>query len=165
MPFVIKSQLSGLTSKYSGPNDPHNPESIPDYDDWGIDSKWLAPEWVIWHGALKAKYGKAIADYAWAQSWEVQGIGSEALNARTFDQDFRDWAKSEGLLDALYYGAGVIMKPIGTAGDVADVVVDAAQKAANAAKKALDWADYVVPIAVVVLGFAYWQATLRKIRK
>jgi hypothetical protein len=72
-----------------------------------------------WHGAMKAAYGKNKADYKWATAWQEQGWFEGGINARTFNSDFRNWATSEGLKDALYWGKiGPLVEALGKGADV-----------------------------------------------
>jgi hypothetical protein len=103
----------------SGPHDSSKADSTPDYDDWGWDDYWKPEDWMAWHGAMKAAYGKNKADYKWATAWQEQGWFEGGINARTFNSDFRNWAKSEGLTDALYWGKiGPLVKVLGEGADV-----------------------------------------------
>jgi len=142
--------INHLNGNPTPTHDPNSPGSTPDYDEWGPDDKWDCNDWRTWHGALKKKYGHNKANLIWAKAWQSQGIFSEAINCRSFDFGFREWAKGQGLYDALYWGAaGVVVKPIGAAGDV----IDAIPKIASGAASAATW---LWPLAAVAaIGYLY----------
>lgn len=127
-------------------NDPTNADSKPDYDGWGPDSWWTANDWMTWHRSLKAKYGLDDANVRFVNAWQQQGALSSPLDARSFDTNFRDYAKANGFFDALYYGLGALAKPIGTTTDVISGVTQGISTVANLAK-------FVIPVAA--LAFAY----------
>lgn len=132
-------------------NDPTNPTSTPDYDNWGPDSWWTAQDWVTWHKALKAKYGLDEANARFINAWQKQGLFSAPLDARSFDTSFRDYAKANGFFDGLYYGLGGVAKPIGTATDVVTGVTQGVSSLANLSK-------YLIPIAGLALAYFAFQA-------
>lgn len=131
-------------------NDPTNADSKPDYDGWGPDSWWTANDWLTWHRSLKARYGLDDANVRFVNAWEQQGALSAPLDARSFNTAFRDYAKANGFLDALYYGVGALVKPIGA---VTDVVSDVSQGISATAT----FTKYLIPIAVA--AFAYMAFT------
>jgi hypothetical protein len=127
-------------------NDPTNADSKPDYDGWGPDSWWTANDWMTWHRALKARFGLDDANVRFVNAWQQQGALSAPLDARSFDTNFRDYAKANGFFDALYYGLGALAKPIGATTDVITGVTQGVSTVANLAK-------FVIPVAA--LAFAY----------
>lgn len=127
-------------------NDPTNADSKPDYDGWGPDSWWTANDWMTWHRSLKARFGLDDANVRFVNAWQQQGALSAPLDARSFDTNFRDYAKANGLFDALYYGLGALAKPIGATTDVITGVTQGVSTVANLAK-------FVIPVAA--LAFAY----------
>lgn len=127
-------------------NDPTNADSKPDYDGWGPDSWWTANDWMTWHRSLKARFGLDDANVRFVNAWQQQGALSAPLDARSFDTNFRDYAKANGFFDALYYGLGALAKPIGATTDVITGVTQGVSTVANLAK-------FVIPVAA--LAFAY----------
>jgi hypothetical protein len=102
-------------------NDPTLPTAAPDYDGLGFDSQWSAADWMTWHAALVTAYGLDEANHRFVAAWNGGGFfESPPLDARTFNSDFRDFARKNGILDALYSGIGIIAKPLGVANDVLD---------------------------------------------
>lgn len=137
-------------------NDPSRPTSTPDYDSWGPDSWWTAQDWLTWHRALKSAYGLDEANRIFVTAWQQQGFGASPLDARSFDTSFRDYARTNGFLDALYYGLGALVRPIGTVTDVTGAVSDGVSTTAALAK----WA---IPIGALVLGYLWLErATPRR---
>lgn len=128
-------------------NDPTKATSTPDYDGLGWDSWWTAQDWITWHKALKAQYGIDEANTRFINAWQQQTVGSTPLDARSFDTNFRDYAKANGFFDALYYGAGALAKPIGAVTDVVTGVTEGVSMTSKLLK-------FAIPAAV--LGFAYF---------
>lgn len=124
-------------------------DSVPDLDDWGWDDFWGCQEWVLWHKALKQKYGKPTADDKTVTWYLKQTTGASALDCRSFNSGFRDYFGKEKILDAMY-GSVAWIKPIGAASDLigsaSDVVSNAGDAAANVAKTL----KVVIPIAIVL---------------
>lgn len=103
-------------------HDPANPEALPDFDGWGWDSYWSAAEWIQWHRAMVIRIGLDAANVRFVTEWQKQGFGAAPLDARSFDTSFRDYARANGFLDALYSGLGALAKPIGAGTDILDGV-------------------------------------------
>ena len=132
-------------------NDPTNASSTPDYDNWGPDSWWTAQDWLTWHRSLKTRFGLDEANSRFINAWQKQGIGSSPLDARSFDSSFREYAKANGFFDALYYGLGSLVKPIGVTTDVISGVSTGISSTASLTK-------YIIPIAAVILAYMAFTA-------
>lgn len=132
-------------------NDPTKPTSTPDYDGWFFDSYWTAQDWVAWHKALKAQYGIDEANRRFIAAWQKQGIGASPLDARSFDTSFREYAKANGFFDGLYWGAGVVAKPLGTGTDVVTGVTEGVSTVAKLSK-------YLIPVAALAFAYFAFQA-------
>ena len=132
-------------------NDPTNADSTPDYDNWGPDSWWTAQDWLTWHKSLKAKYGLDEANVRFITAWQKQGLFSAPLDARSFDTSFRDYAKANNFFDALYYGLGALVKPIGATTDVISGVSQGISSASDLTK-------YIIPIAAIALAYMAFTA-------
>jgi len=132
-------------------NDPTKPTSTPDYDGWLWDSWWTAQDWITWHRALKAKYGIDEANSRFLAAWQKQSAGAAPLDARSFDSNFREYAKANGFFDGLYWGSGVIAKPLGTATDVVTGVTEGASTFAKLSK-------YLIPVAGLAFAYFAFQA-------
>ena len=139
-------------------NDPTNADSKPDYDEWGPDSWWTANDWLTWHRSLKARFGLDDANTRFINAWQQQGIGASPLDARSFDTAFRDYAKANGFFDALYYGLGALVKPIGAVTDVVSDVSTGISSTASLTK-------YLLPIAGLALAYFAFMAYAPRRRK
>ena len=78
-------------------------------------------------------------------------MGSTPLDARSFDTTFRDYAKANGFFDALYYGLGALVKPIGAVTDVVSDVSTGISSTASLTK-------YILPIAGLALAYFFFTA-------
>jgi hypothetical protein len=136
-------------------NDPTNADSKPDYDGWGPDSWWTANDWMTWHRSLKARFGMDDANVRFINAWQQQGALSSPLDARSFDTNFRDYAKANGFFDALYYGLGALAKPIGATTDVITGVTQGVSTVANLAK-------YVIPVAALAFAYLFFMSKAPK---
>ena len=132
-------------------NDPTNADSTPDYDNWGPDSWWTAQDWMTWHRSLKARFGLDEANVRFVNAWEKQGVLSAPLDARSFNTAFRDYAKANGFFDALYYGLGALVKPIGAVTDVVSGVSQGISSTASLTK-------YILPLAAIALAYMAFTA-------
>jgi hypothetical protein len=142
-------------------HDPTSADATPDYDSWGWDDWWTAADWQRWHGALKARFGLVEANHHFIAAWEQQSLGASPLDARSFNSDFKAYAKENGFYDALFQGLGVLARPVSagvqviTAGsEVVEDVVDATASAVSTTAAAAKW---LLPVAALVMGFLYLQ--------
>jgi len=78
------------------PLNPITADSVPDFDDWGPDTYWECADWVTWHKAMVAKYGKAQADYTFGQAWQQRSAFGHELTCSLFDASFISYFKSQG---------------------------------------------------------------------
>ena len=93
--------------------------SVPDYDEWGIDTSWSCEDWIMWHKKLVEHFGKQSANDIWNYAYAQSGSLSSNLDCRTFNSSFRDYTNQNGL--SPYSNAGVfspVLQTYGTAGDV-----------------------------------------------
>ena len=146
--------LSGAPSGgWPAAQDPTNADATPDYDEWGPDDYWECADWIQWHTALKAKYGKEKADATFMPAWLVMDsakyLGAGPLDCRSFNEGFRDYFKAEGLLDAMY-GKVTWIKPIGAATDVVSKSSDVASNVAKGAGTLSEFLSTPVGLAVTV---------------
>lgn len=72
-------------------------DSIPDYDNWGIDDYWSCTDWINWHKTLKAKLGKPQADQVWLTAWNKQDFFEHNLSWCKYASSFNDYVKNENL--------------------------------------------------------------------
>ena len=62
--------------------------SVPDYDNFGIDSYWTCTDWMIWYDKLKDEFGKTDARLKWRSAWEKQDIAESNFMWCGFDDVF-----------------------------------------------------------------------------
>lgn len=170
--YPARTGLS-MAGKWPAAHDPYNADATPDYDAWGWDDYWGCIDWEIWHGSLKAKYGKQKADYTWIQAWDNSGAFAGNLSCRSLDSRFRTFLKKEGLMDAAFSGlAAWLARPIGAGTDVVstgsdttstvvkkggEAVEEVAEQAKEAAKNVAQAASFLTSplgLALVVGGVA-----------
>lgn len=72
-------------------------DSTPDYDSWGPDDYWSCEDWITWHKALKAKYGKAEADSKWLAAWNAQDSFEHNYNWCKYAAAFNTYVSTEKL--------------------------------------------------------------------
>lgn len=157
---------------YSAANQPTNADAIPLYNDnffkvWNwFDTVWNCNDWMTWHKALKAKYGKETAQNTFLKYWNDLATGSNAIDCRSFDSAFRSYMEKENLLDSLYGGIGIIAKPLGTANDI---ITSGGSSISNIGK-AMEGVTKVISIAIPVLlvaaiGFGGFWAYKKYVKK
>lgn len=160
-PALALRSMAQMGGAWPAEHDPTNPAATPDYDDWGWDDYWGPNDWMQWHKTMKAAVGKEKADYNFATAWEkmltVNGLGASVLSARSFNVQFRDWAKSEGLLNALYGGL-TWLKPLGAATDIASGAADLGSALPDVATDLVKW-------AAIAFGVGIGIAALSKAKK
>ena len=96
-----------------------NWDTVPDYDQGGVDSFWNCENWITWHKKLSEHFGKETANELWNYAYAQTGSLSSNLDCRTFNSSFRDYVNKNGL--SPYANAGIfapILSTYGTAGDV-----------------------------------------------
>lgn len=134
-------------------------ESKPDYDQWGPDDFWSCQDWILWHKALKEKYGKDEANVRFVQAYGapglIEGLGSAHWDCRTFNQEFRNYAEANGFLTALFEGIGILTQPLGWVIDTSGNIIKNVGEGAQGLSKVLRIA---IPVAAVLLiaGGAWW---------
>ena len=136
-------------------------ESKPDYDDWGWDDYWSANDWLLWHRALKAKYGLTEANIKFLTAWSHQGMFAKPIDARTFSSDFKRYARENDFYRGLYDPSvlSMLLKTIGAGVDVIEggtEIISDTGKTLPAIGKII---KYGVPILLITLIFgAGWWA-------
>lgn len=101
-----------------------NWNTVPNYDEWGFDSKWGCEEWIEYHKALKNRFGKDKAKYVWDYAFAQGSEFSEHWNCRSFNSDFRKYVQKYDLDP--YKNTWSFIKGIGMATDVVSGVIDTA---------------------------------------
>ena len=72
-------------------------DSIPNHDGWGPDTYWSCLDWIDWHKALVAKYGKEKADKIWVTHYDQSSWGAHEINCSTYNDEFKTYVKKQGL--------------------------------------------------------------------
>jgi hypothetical protein len=96
-----------------------NWNTVPDYDEWGVDTWWNCADWIMYHRKLAEHFNKPTATDIWNYAFSKSGNFSGNLDCRTFNNEFRQYVKENGL--SPYQGAGVftpVLQGYGTASDV-----------------------------------------------
>lgn len=138
-------------------------DSVPDLDEWGWDDYWKINDWITWHKAMKKKYGKDYANTKFLQWWGKQTTGANPLDARSFNSDFRKYAKDNGFLNALYADAPII-QPIGAGTDIISGASDVVSNVGETVVSASKVVKILVPVLLVagfflLIMYAYKQTT------
>ena len=95
-------------------------DTVPDYDQWGVDSFWNCEDWITWHKKLTEHFGKETATELWNYAYAKSGSLSSNLDCRTFNSNFRDYVNKNGLTP--YANAGVFAPILSTYGTASDVL-------------------------------------------
>lgn len=96
-----------------------NWDSVPDYDEWGIDTHWSCEEWMTYHKRLDEHFGKETANDIWNYAYAKSGNLSSNLDCRTLNSAFREYVNKNRL--SPYANAGIftpVLKTYGTASDI-----------------------------------------------
>jgi hypothetical protein len=130
--------------------------STPVYDAWGPDDHWSCSDWITWHKALKKEFGADKANEIFISAFHKAGFAASSYDCRTFNSDFRKYAKDNGFYDALYDGiTGLILKPIGSGNDVvnsaSNTISNVGEGAEGITKTAVKAAKIVVISGVAAL--------------
>lgn len=138
-----------------------NWDSVPDYDQWGVDSFWKCEDWITWHKKLAEHFGKETAKEIWDYAYAKSGSLSANLDCRTFNSTFREYVNKNGL--SPYANAGVLSPVLSTYGTASDVLSGALSGVSsfftgNNVKKILN----IVMIAGVIYGGVYLYKSVRK---
>ena len=139
--------------------------SKPDYDDWGIDDYWSCADWVEWHRQLKAYYGIEQANRIFIEAFQGAGQLSASYDCRSFNSDFRQYAKDNGFYDALYSGiSGLVVQPIGWGTDVVDDTGNVIDNITSTVSSASSIIRTAVPLLLITLFvflilYSYTKAT------
>lgn len=97
-----------------------NWNTVPDYDQWGIDSSWNCEDWITWHKKLLDHFGQETAKELWDYAYAKSGSFSSNLDCRTFNSTFREYVNKNGL--SPYANAGVLSPVLSTYGTASDVL-------------------------------------------
>lgn len=118
-------------------------DSLPVYDGWGWDDYWSAGDWMDWHKKMEKAFGIDEANRRFINAYQNAGTGAASFDWRTFNSDFKKYAKDNNFYDALFDGiAGLIVKPISTGTSVINSITGG------------DWLKHVKYIVIVIVVLA-----------
>lgn len=129
-------------------------DSLPDYDDWGIDSYWSKEDWKKWYDLMVAKYGVDKARSTWISAYDRPGH-LDILPARgnyIMDSNFADWMKQNDLYEGVATGfKGVSNDLVLGAEKISRGAIRTAENAAGGAFNTLNVASKILPVILVVV--------------
>jgi hypothetical protein len=149
-----------------------NWNTVPDYDEWGVDTWWNCQDWIMWHKRLVEHFNKPTAKEIWNYAYAKSGSLSGNLDCRTFNTDFRKYVRENGL--SPYEGAGVftpVLQGYGTASDIVSGGLDTVSNVSSGVFGGLSsilggdgFKKTVSVIAIVggVIGIAYAYNAFKK---
>ena len=88
--------------------------TVPDYEEWGIDTFWSCKDWITYHKKLSEHFGEATATEIWNYAFSKSTNLSSNLDCNSFNSDFRKYVKQYGLKP----NNDLISETIGTTTDV-----------------------------------------------
>jgi len=115
---------------------------------------WNAKTWIKWHSLVKSKYGVDRANAVLVEWWNKLPIASPQVDYRSFDADFKKYAKENGFFDALFGGA------LGTVAKVSNAAKDTTVKAIDTGVKVIEGAGNVIESGGNIIGFLSENFTL-----
>ncbi len=141
-------------------------DSTPVLDGWGWGDYWGPSDWITWHKAMVKAFGLDEANHRFITAYGQAGFGASSYDWRTFDSDFKAYAKENGFYDALFVGVGGLIGRVASLGETAvekttTTATDVINNAGDAISSVSKIAKYVIPIIVIVViiaGFFYIRA-------
>lgn len=149
-----------------------NWNSVPDYDEWGVDTSWDCMDWVTYHKKLAEHFGKTTANDLWNYAYAKSSALSSNLDCRTFNTDFRKYVKDNNL--SPYEGAGMLTPILQGYGTASDIVLGAIDTTSNVSSGIFgtissifggDGLKKTLSIALIVggvIGIAYTYKAFKK---
>jgi hypothetical protein len=136
-------------------------DTVPDYDQWGVDSFWNCEDWIMYHKKLAEHFGKETAKELWNYAYAKSGSLSSNLDCRTFNSSFRDYVNKNGL--SPYSNAGIFAPILSTYGTASDVLSSALSGVSSVfqsdnVKKIIN----IILIGSVVFGGVYVYKSVKK---
>ena len=103
--------------------------SVPDYDEWGIDTSWSCNDWITWHKTLSNHFGEATATEIWNYAFSKSTNLSSNLDCNSINTSFRSYVKEHGLKpnntllsEAIGTSTDILSGALGTTSNVASGV-------------------------------------------
>jgi len=128
-------------------------ESTPNHDGWGwdfINGYWSCAEWIAWHRALVAKFGKQEADIRWVNEYDKSTWGAAEISCSTNSNEFKSYAQSEGLADKSAILSRVYRAEVAV-DDLTQGVTDPFAQLA----KVLKWLPWIALIVLLIAAIYY----------
>lgn len=124
---------------------------------------WKCGDFITWHKELVKKYGLEKANQTFLSEWENAPLINAGYDCRSFNADFKQYAKDNGFYDALFSGiGGLIGKPLSigaglvdSAGNVVQNAGDTFEKSSAIVKKVLPVVLIAAAVFVVVYGYKH----------
>ena len=136
-------------------------DSVPDYDQWGIDTSWSCDQWLQWHKALLSKFGKDKAKILWDYAYAKSGNLSSNLDCRTFNSTFKKYVADNDLNPMA--NAGVFAPVLSTGNSIAEIGSNLLNTVTDLTKgNTLKTILNIVLIGGVVVGGIYAYKTFKK---
>jgi hypothetical protein len=145
-------------------------DSIPVYytsfDFFHLGSGWSVQDWIAWYSILEATDGQTQAVSKFVKAFRNAPFGSPTIDFRTFDSEFKDFAKENGFYDALFTGVlGTIAKAENTAGDVVNSGLDAVGGTFTGLNSIIQTLKEYIPIIIVLAGLILLYVFYSRIKK
>ena len=143
-------------------------DSVPILDGWGHDYYWGPEDWMKWHQKLSGRFGQERANEVFIEWYHRASLGAANYDWRSFNVQFKNYAKASGFYSRLYDGIGGTVGKVATtiqntttkALDVTDQVVDSTSTVIeNVGSAATGLTKYLSVVILGVIAFIIWRVT------
>lgn len=136
--------------------------TLPDYDEFGPDTYWTVSEWIEWHKKLVAQYGQPDANRRFLDAYHKAPFAAVSYDWRSYDTQFRDYAKANRFYDGLFRGlGGLVARFTSLFGSTAEATTGAVDNIGGAVRDTSAALKTVLPLLIVaaalVLIFAFYK--------
>jgi len=136
-------------------------DSIPDQDDWGIDSYWSCEQWQRWHYLNRHKYGLHVANQKFSDEWSKGTFGAANADCATFNDAFKRYInRTPGLYDIVW--GEIYLAPVLQPASSGLSVVTNASKGLQTTAQAMRWVVPMLASIAIVGGGIYAYRKLSK---
>lgn len=126
-------------------------QSTPVKDTWGFGDYWSCSDWIRWHQLMKEAFGLEQANIRFVNEFESQEMLAAGYDCRSFNSSFRDYARENGFLDALYAGIGVLAVPIGVGTDVVHDAGTIISNVSDSATQVSEITKKLIPLLLILV--------------
>lgn len=141
MAFTITAESTPVYNNFWDLFNPFNEDS--DY--------WDCQDLITWHKALKQKWELDEANRIFIKAFELAPTGANAIDCRSVNAAFKDYAKDQGFYNALFSGVGGLLATGISAGQtVIDAAGNVIENTANTAKKASEYLPYIAALLIIL---------------